>query len=77
MLFNVFVGIPYLLQCGRKSLLLLGAIVLGLSLISSAALIQIFDLESESDQSAGRRVAGYIVVALICLMMCVNNISYG
>ena len=67
----------HLTQCGRKTLLLIGAIVLGFSQTSAAALIQIFDLENEGDLSVGRRVAGYLVIALICLMMCVNNLSYG
>jgi hypothetical protein len=57
--------------------LLLGAVMLGLSLISAAALVQIFDLESEASLSVGRQVAGYFVIGFICLMMCANNISYG
>lgn len=68
---------PYLPQCGRKTLLLLGAVVLGLSQALAAALIQIFDLENEGDLSVGRRVAGYLVIGLICLMMSMNNWSYG
>ena len=64
------------LQCGRKFLLLLGAVILSLLLISAAALIQIFNLDDATSVGVGKRVAGYLVVALICLMMCISNISY-
>ena len=51
--------------------------MLGLSLVSAAALIQIFNLEDDPDLNVGRRVAGYFVIALICLSMTNYNMTYA
>ena len=64
-------------QCGRKSLLLLGGAVIGLSLTIAAALIQIFNLEDDPGLNVGSRVAGYLVIALICLSMTTYNMTYA
>lgn len=45
--------------------------------IMAAALIQIFDLEDDTDLSVGKRVAGYSVIALICIVMSIHITSYG
>lgn len=51
--------------------------MMGISLMSAAALIQIFNLEDDIDLSVGERVAGYFVVALICLSMAAFNMTFA
>lgn len=66
-----------LLQCGRKPLLLLGTMVMGILLAVAAALIQIFDLEEGTNLSTAQRTAGYFVIILICLFMASFVLSFG
>ena len=66
-----------LLQCGRKPLLLLGTMVMGVLLATAAALIQLFDLEEGTNLSTAQRTAGYFVIVLICLFMATFGLSFG
>ena len=60
------------LQSGRKPLLLLGSIVVGVLMVAAGALIQFFDLEREGETlSLTQKVAGYFVIVLVCLLMSV------
>ena len=51
--------------------------MLGLSLVTAAALIQIFDLEENPGLNVGSKVAGYLVIALICISMTNYNMTYA
>ena len=66
-----------LLQCGRKPLLLLGTLVMGILLAMAAALIQLFDLEEGTNLSTAQRTVGYFVIILICLFMASFVLSFG
>ena len=64
------------LQSGRKPLLLLGSIVVGVLMVAVGALIQFFDLEREGEAlSSTQKVAGYFVMILVCLLMSVFVLS--
>ena len=58
-------------------MLLVGAIVVGILLITTGALIQFFNLEEGEDLNATQRVAGYFVIVLVCLLMGVYVISFA
>ena len=51
--------------------------MLGLSLMVAAALIQIFNLEDNPGLNVGSKVAGYIVIALICISMTNYNMTFS
>ena len=51
--------------------------MIGLSLTIAAALIQIFNLEDDPGLNVGSKVAGYLVIALICLSMTTYNMTYA
>ena len=65
------------MQCGRKPLLLLGTMVMGILLAMAAVLIQLFDLEEGTDLNIAQRTAGYFVIILICLFMASFVLSFG
>jgi hypothetical protein len=61
------------LQLGRKSLLLLGGLGMLITMVTSATLIVVFQIEDGGSTSA----AEYIVVAFICLFMFAFTYGWG
>ena len=51
--------------------------MLGLSLMIAAALVQIFNLEDNPGLSVGSKVAGYFVIALICISTTNYNMTFA
>ena len=65
-----------MLQIGRKSLLLVGTVVLGILLVTTGTLVQLFNLEEE-DLNETQRIIGYLVIIMVCLLMSVYVVSLG
>ena len=63
-----------MLQIGRKPLLLVGAVLVGILLVATGTLVQLFNLE-EGDLNKTQRIIGYFVIVLVCLLMSVYVIS--
>lgn len=62
-------------QSGRKPLLLIGAISVGILLVGAGALIQFFNLEGGEDLTTAQRIASYFVIILVCLLMSAYVVS--
>ena len=64
-----------MLQIGRKPLLLVGAVMVGLLLVATGTLVQLFNLEEGGDLDKTQRIIGYLVIVLVCLLMSVYIVS--
>ena len=60
-------------KCGRKSLLLLGVLVMSVALASAGTLIRAADLEETLELNLGRTIAGYVVIGLVSLYISANT----
>ena len=64
-----------MIQIGRKPLLLVGAVVVGVLLVATGTLVQLFNLEEGEDLNKTQIIIGYFVIVLVCLLMGVYVVS--
>ena len=66
-------------QVGRKPLLLVSGVAMTIFVALAATLILVFDLEdlTEEQLSEEKKTAGYVVVILVVVFMCIFSFSYG
>lgn len=72
---NYLIIYPYTLQIGRKPLLLVGAVLVGILLVATGTLVQLFDLEKGEDLNKTQRIISYLVIVLVCLLMSIYVVS--